>query len=80
MKVEQKKATFDPIVITLESQFEVNVFRLVAGKVGGISQARNVVDELFMSLEPFETMNNVRMEVGNITLDEEVSKFINDHS
>ena len=80
MKVEQKKATFDPIVVTLESQFEVNVFRLVAGKVGGISQARNVVDELFMSLEPFETMNNVRMEVGNITLDEEVSKFINDHS
>lgn len=53
MKVERKESKFEPIVIILESQFEVDVLRELCGSVGGRSKARDFTSSVYESLGEF---------------------------
>lgn len=54
MKVEEcKESKFEPIVITLESQFEVDVLRELCGSIRGSGVARDFTSDLFLSLSRY---------------------------
>ena len=53
MKIERVESKFEPIVITLESQEEVEVLRNLTGKVEGLGATRKITDKIYYGLEPF---------------------------
>lgn len=54
MKVEQKIKVFNPVVITLESQLEVDILAHLVGSIGDNpeSKVRVFTDKLYDMLEP----------------------------
>lgn len=50
MKIEQKQTEFCPVVITLESQFEVDYLHGILARVAGGGVKRDFVDEILESL------------------------------
>lgn len=50
MKVERKESKFEPIVIILESQFEVDVLKEVVGSIGGSGEAREFTSSIYYAL------------------------------
>ena len=53
MKIERAESKFEPVVITLESQEEVEVLRNLTGKVEGLGAARQITNKIYYGLEPF---------------------------
>jgi len=46
MKVETKKAAFTPVVITLESQHEVDFLKALMNAIGGAGKYRNISSDM----------------------------------
>ena len=56
MKVtQQSEPKFIPVVITLESQEEVDVIFGLSGQVSGVGKARKIVDQIYYSLEAYKS-------------------------
>lgn len=53
MKITREETKFQPVVITLETQEEVEVLRSLTGKVEGVSAARKITDKIYYGLVPF---------------------------
>jgi hypothetical protein len=53
VKIERAESKFEPVVITLESQEEVEVLRGLTGKVEGLGATRNITDKIYYGSEPF---------------------------
>lgn len=53
MKVERKNKGFQPVVITLESQEEVDIVYELLNSVGGLGKIRQFTDELSNELSQF---------------------------
>jgi ABC-type amino acid transport substrate-binding protein len=54
MKVSCEKIPFIPVVITLESQFEVDVLKQLVGSVGGDrNKVRAFTTEIYTALDAF---------------------------
>ena len=53
MKVERKNKGFEPVVITLESQEEVDVLYTLTGDVKGLGYVRDITDEIHYGLQEY---------------------------
>lgn len=53
MKVEKAETKFTPVVITLESQDELDFFAAVFGNIGGSGKLRQLVDQVYFALEKY---------------------------
>lgn len=51
MKVEKAEAKFSPVVITLESQEEHDLFAAIFANISGTGKLREIVDQVYYSLE-----------------------------
>lgn len=53
MKIERAESKFQPVVITLESQEEVDILYCLTGSVYGNGSTRIFTDKVYYGLEPF---------------------------
>lgn len=51
MKIEKAETKFTPVVITLESQEEHDLFAAIFANIGGTGKLREIVDQVYYSLE-----------------------------
>lgn len=55
MRIERKESKFEPVVIILESQFEVDVLKEVVGSIGGGGEAREFTSSIYYALDEYSS-------------------------
>jgi len=69
MKVtQQSEPKFIPVVITLETQEEVDIIHTVAGRIAGVGKVRKVVDTLYHSLHAHKSNEYHEYFEGTLTI------------
>jgi len=59
MKVEQMKAVFPPVCLTLESQVEVDIIKQLLGKVRGAGSVSHVASSMYDKLVKLSTSESL---------------------
>lgn len=69
MKVtQQAEPKFTPVVITLETQEEVDVVRELAGQIYGTGKPRKTTDLLYSALTPYVSSSHKDYFEGSLTV------------
>lgn len=69
MKVtQQSDPKFIPVVITLETQEEVDIIHTMAGRIAGAGKVRKVVDTLYESLYAHKSSEYHEYFEGTLTI------------
>lgn len=69
MKVtQQSEPKFIPVVITLETQEEVDILSCLSGVITGTGKARKVTDKLYAELSYYKSSTHIDYFEGELTI------------
>lgn len=69
MKVtQQSEPKFIPVVITLETQEEVDIIHSLSGQVSGTGKPRKTTDSLYSALSPYASSSHKDYFEGALTI------------
>jgi hypothetical protein len=73
MKIERAESKFEPVVITLESQEEVDILFELTSHVGGSGPVRAIVNQLWTMLENSASVTGLEGEIKYFVEGETIS-------
>ena len=66
--IRQSEPKFIPVVITLESQEEVDILHNLSGSISGTGKARRVTDRLYAELSYYSSSTHIDHFEGKLTV------------